>query len=82
MSISKPPRLTGNPKEDPQILNDYLFTLVTQMFTDNQILDRLNRIAALDPLSLTISNPPTQAEVQAVANKLDAVIAAAAITTQ
>lgn len=80
MSISKPPRLTGNPKEDPQIINEYLFTLVTQMFTSNQILDRLDRIAELSPLNLTISNPPTQAEVQAVADKLDAVIAASAIT--
>ena len=31
-------------------------------------------IIALTPLSLTVSNPPTQAEVQALADKLDELI--------
>ncbi len=31
---------------------------------------------AVDPLSLTVSNPPTQAEVQAIGNKLDELITA------
>lgn len=35
-----------------------------------------DRIAAIADLSLTVSNPPTQAEVQAIANKMDALLGA------
>ena len=28
-------------------------------------------VASIQPLNLTVSNPPTQAQVQAIANKLD-----------
>lgn len=34
------------------------------------------RRAPIANLGLTISNPPTQAEVQAIANKIDAILAA------
>ncbi len=35
-----------------------------------------NRIPAVASLNLTVSNPPTQAEVQAIANKVDELLAA------
>lgn len=35
-----------------------------------------NRVANVPLLSITISNPPTQAEVQSVANKIDTLITA------
>ena len=34
----------------------------------------LDLVAAMAPLSLTISNPPTQAEVQAIVSKLNELI--------
>jgi len=34
------------------------------------------RIVAVADLSLTVSNPPTQAEVQAIANKVDELLGA------
>ena len=56
----------------------------------NQFVGLMNRCDALQanfdnypmrpmdvvPLSLTISNPPTQAQVQAISNKLDELLAA------
>jgi hypothetical protein len=38
------------------------------------IQDRFDRPAAVSPLGLTVSNPPTQAEMQAIADKLDELI--------
>jgi hypothetical protein len=47
---------------------------------DNAVADVNNNSAAnpgdVAALGLTVSNPPTQAQVQAVANKLDELIAA------
>ncbi len=40
------------------------------------IRDRAPVPLTVDPLSLTVSNPPTQAEAQAIANKLDELITA------
>jgi len=36
--------------------------------------DIRGRLFAVTPLGLTVSNPPTQADVQAIADKLDALI--------
>jgi hypothetical protein len=36
--------------------------------------DVRGRFVSLTPLGLTVSNPPTQAEVQAIADKLDELI--------
>jgi hypothetical protein len=36
--------------------------------------DIRGRMISLTPLGLTVSNPPTQADVQAIADKLDALI--------
>ena len=38
--------------------------------------DVYSRLGNVTPLVLTISNPPTQAQVQAIANKLDELIGA------
>ena len=38
------------------------------------IEDTRGRFVSLTPLGLTVSNPPTQAEVQAIADKLDELI--------
>ena len=40
----------------------------------NNFDDLRARLIALTPLGLTVSNPPTQAEVQAIADKLDELI--------
>ena len=40
------------------------------------IKTQFDAFAAVPALGLTVSNPPTQAEMQALADKLDAVIAA------
>lgn len=77
--IPNPPRLTGNPKNDPQILQDYLTSLFDALVLSGKVLERLDKIAALGSLDTSISNPPTQAEVQAIKNKMNAIIAAATI---
>lgn len=78
-TIPTPPRLTGNPKTDVQVLEEYSYQLYTALVIDAQINDRLDRVAALSKLDLTISASPTQAEVQAVASKVDELITAATI---
>ena len=40
----------------------------------NNLDDIRARLFAVTPLGLTVSNPPTQADVQAIADKLDALI--------
>lgn len=37
---------------------------------------RLDALAAIAPLALTVTDPPTQSEVQNIADKVDAIIAA------
>lgn len=41
------------------------------------IVDRVADIGAVDDLDQTISDPPTQAEVQAISDKIDEILAAA-----
>jgi hypothetical protein len=45
------------------------FQAISGMFDDLR-----GRFPSLTPLGLTVSNPPTQAEVQAIADKLDELI--------
>ena len=45
------------------------FQAISDMFDDIRA-----RFLTLTPLGLTVSNPPTQAEVQAIADKLDELI--------
>jgi hypothetical protein len=51
-------------------LKDLCDNLQTEF--DNTALSTNN----VQPLSLTVSNPPTQAQVQAIANKIDEMLAA------
>ncbi len=57
----------------------------TQLSKDRVLLGMLQsmkdwtekpRIEAVDNLNLTVSNPPTQAQVQAIANKVDELLEA------
>ena len=45
------------------------FQAIAGMFDDIR-----GKLLSLTPLGLTVSNPPTQADVQAIADKLDALI--------
>jgi hypothetical protein len=45
------------------------FQAISGMFEDIR-----GKLISLTPLGLTVSNPPTQADVQAIADKLDEVI--------
>ena len=45
------------------------FQAISGMFDDIR-----GRLISLTPLGLTVSNPPTQADVQALADKLDELI--------
>ena len=45
------------------------FQAIADMFDDIR-----GRFISLTPLGLTVSNPPTQADVQAIADKLDELI--------
>jgi hypothetical protein len=47
------------------------FQAISGMFDDLRA-----KLLSLTPLGLTVSNPPTQADVQAIADKLDEVITA------
>jgi hypothetical protein len=42
-----------------------------------QFADRISAIGETDDLSQTISNPPTQAQVQAISDKIDELLEAA-----
>ncbi len=55
---------TNSPIASAELRNQF------QAIQDNidAVRDHLNQV---QPLGLTVSNPPTQAEVQAIANKLD-----------
>jgi hypothetical protein len=79
VTIPNPPRLSGNPKIDVQVLEEYSHQLYNALIIGAQIVDRLDRVAALTPLNLTISASPSQAQVQAIANKIDALIEASTI---
>lgn len=42
-----------------------------------QFVDRIAAIGEADSLGLTVSNPPTQAQVQAISDKIDEILEAA-----
>lgn len=80
-TIPTPPRLTGNPQVDAQLLTNWAYDLYRVMVVELQLPDRINAIADVPPLTTTISASPTQAQVQEISNKINAVIAAAAPAT-
>jgi hypothetical protein len=67
-------------KSDPAILGDTepaVIELQSRPFSPPTAeMANAPRIPAIASLGLTISNPPTQAQVQAVANKVDELLAA------
>jgi len=75
-SIPRTPRVTGNLKDDVSVLQQWLNQLKIT-FESVKSLPRTEALASVEPLTLTISNPPTQAEVTLVLNKLNQVINAA-----
>lgn len=81
------PRMTGSADQNQRVLEKWLTDLHT-LLSDIDIANRLGRaetvlgtISDLGELSQAISNPPTQAEVTAVQDKVNSIIAAAALPT-
>ena len=67
------------PTLDPSLPADNSFIISGELRSQFQAIqnafDGINgKLIALTPLGLTVSNPPTQAEVQAIADKLDQII--------
>lgn len=74
---TKPPKLPEDIRDAVRMIGDYLWAKWkddTQVYRAPQ---RLDAIASLPPLAMTVSNPPTQAQVQAIADRLDAILVAA-----
>lgn len=77
-TLPKPPdRLPDDAGDATDELLAYLWLFFKNYQNVQQLPQRLEAIAVLEPLALTISNPPTQAQVQAISDKVDAIIAAA-----
>jgi hypothetical protein len=67
----------STPILDPSLPADNSPIVSGELRTQFQaIQDRFDSAASVTPLGLTVSNPPTQAEMQAIADKLDEVITA------
>ena len=65
----------GNDPLDPILHKDNAPIVSAELRAQFQgIEDRFGVAAQAQTLGLTVSNPPTQAQVQAIANKLDEVI--------
>ena len=69
----------STPILDPSLPADHLPLVAGEMrgqfqAIQNNFDDLRARLIAVAPLGLTVSNPPTQADVQALADKLDEVI--------
>lgn len=79
--LQPPPDMRGTPEQFLTELLDwaqrYHRTLEPLV---RDLKQRLAEVAALTALTQTISSPPTQAEVEAVQAKINAIIAAAAET--
>lgn len=77
-TLPKPPdRLPDKADDAVDELLSYLWLFFKNHTNVQQLPQRIEAIASLQPLGLTISNPPTQAQVQAISDKVDAIIAAA-----
>ena len=58
-------------------LYGYIQKLYSSLVSTYRITTRLNALAVLTPLTQTISDPPTKAEVEALQAKINAIITAA-----
>lgn len=73
VQLRNPPRLSGEPVESQvSNLGNYQEDLYRGLLL---VLGVFDQIGELGELSIAISNPPTQAEVQLIQAKLDQVIA-------
>jgi hypothetical protein len=66
--------------ENIQALLDWTYSVYQILEAEQQILTRVNDIAAVAPLTQTISATPTKAEVEALQSKINELIAAAQAT--
>ena len=67
----------STPILDPSLPADHSPLSSAEMRLQFQAIQcRFDIVSLISPLSLTVSDPPTQAEMQAIADKLDEVIAA------
>jgi hypothetical protein len=69
----------GTPVLDPSLPADHSALSSAEMRNQfqaiqNDLDDIRGRLLSPTPLNLTVSNPPTQADVQAIADKLDELI--------
>ena len=69
----------GSPSFDPDLPRDNSLVDAGELRGQfvglySEIEDIRSRLIALTPLGLSVSNPPTQAQVQALADKLDELI--------
>lgn len=72
----KPPAYTGDVKQDIKNISGWVRDWYRVRVANQRIAARLDAAKALDPLTQTISNPPTQTEVQAVQDKINQLIQA------
>jgi len=75
----------SDPQFNPALPVDHSPIVAAELRTQLNGLDRLIAQCApkpyyVAPLSLIVSNPPTQAEVATIANKIDELIAALQVT--
>jgi hypothetical protein len=77
ITIPTPPRLTGDSRTDLDAFVKYSYQLYSAVVVQGRLLERINALAALEPVSETVSGSPTQAEVVAIAQKINAIINAA-----
>lgn len=77
ITIPTPPRLSGDNKRDLDAFVKYSYQLYSAVVVQGRMLERINAIAALENVSEVVSNPPTQAQVTAIAQKINAIINAA-----
>lgn len=80
-TIPTPPRLTGNPAVDAQLLTNWAYDLYRAVVVELQLPDRVNAIADVPQLTTEISASPTQAQVEQIRDKINAIIVAAAPAT-
>lgn len=74
--IQRPPRLTGNPQVDINAVISWAFGLYSTLAGLN-FEARLEALDKVEKLTLTVSNPPTQVEMQKVVDKMNEILVAA-----
>lgn len=70
----KPPAFTGTLFQDVKALSAWARDWYRIRVMSQRIAARIDAVKTVGVLSQTISNPPTQAEVQALQDKVNAII--------